>query len=125
MQSLNRVELVGRLGGEPDMRYTADGQCVTTFRLATDRPVRPGSAPETDWHRVVCWGKLGEIAGQYLDKGRLVFVAGRLAYRAWESQDGQQRRATEIVASELILLDRRPDAESRAADDDADDDLPF
>jgi single-strand DNA-binding protein len=125
MRTFQVTYLIGRLGREPELRYTADGQCVTTFRLATNRPVRAGADPETDWHRVVCWGKLGEIAGQYLDKGRLVFVAGRLAYRSWESQDGQQRRATEIVASELILLDRRPDAESRAADDDADDDLPF
>ena len=125
MQSLNRVELIGRLGRAPEMRYTADGQCVTTFSLATNRPVRAGANSETDWHRVVCWGKLGEVAGQYLDKGRLVYVAGRIAYRAWESQDGQQRRATEIVAGDLILLDRRPDAEPRATDGDADDDLPF
>ena len=125
MQSLNRTELIGRLGRQPDMRYTAEGHCVTKFSLATNRPVRAGADPETDWHQIVCWGRLAEVAGEYLDKGRLVYLAGRLAYRSWEGQDGQTRRATEIVASELILLDRRPDTETREAGGETDDDLPF
>ena len=123
--SLNRVELIGRLGHEPAMRYTPDGQAITKFSLATDRPGRPGAQPETDWHQIVCWGKLAEFAGQYLDKGRLVFVAGRLTYRSWEGKDGQQRRATEVVASELIPLDHRPDVESREHSGAMDDDFPF
>ena len=125
MQSLNRTDLIGRLGRQPDMRYTAEGHCVTKFSLATNRPVRAGADPETDWHQIVCWGRLAEVAGEYLDKGRLVYVAGRLTYRSWEGQDGQTRRVTEIVASELILLDRRPDAESREVSGETDDDLPF
>ena len=111
--SHNRVELIGRTGRDAELQYLPEGQAVAKFSLATDRPTRAGT-PETDWHQVVLWGKLAEIAGQYVTKGRLVFVAGRLAYRAWEGRDGQPRRATEIVASELVLLDRRPEAEPAA-----------
>lgn len=123
--SLSRAELIGRLGRDPDMRFTPDGQAVTRFSLATDRPTKPGAQPETDWHQIVCWGKLAEFAGQYLVKGRLVFVAGRLTYRSWEGQDGQRRRATEIVARELILLDRRPESEIQEPDEEGADDVPF
>ena len=110
-QSLNRVLLIGRLGRDPEMRYTADGEAVTTLSLATDRPPKPDGAAETDWHRVVCWAKLAEFAGQFLAKGRLVCVTGRICYRSWESRDGQRHRTAEIVAAELVLLDRKPDAE--------------
>jgi single-strand DNA-binding protein len=123
--NLNRVELIGRLGHEPELRYTADSQAVAKLSLATDRRSRPGAEPETDWHQIVCWGKLAEFAGQYLAKGRLVFVAGRLTYRSWEGKDGQQRHTTEIVASELIPLDRRPEAPPGDATAAADDDVPF
>ena len=109
--SLNRIELIGRLGHDPEARYTPQGTPVTTFSLATDRPARPGESAEPDWHRVVCWDKLGEIANQYCTKGRLVYVAGRLQYRSYEGRDGQPKRAVEVIASELGLLDRRPDAE--------------
>ena len=109
--NLNRTELIGRLGRDPEMRYTAEGQAVTSFSLATDRPAKAGTKPEADWHHVVCWGKLGEFAGQYLSKGRLIFVAGRLNYRSWEGKDGKMRHSTEIVATELITLDRKPETE--------------
>jgi len=124
--SLNRTELIGRLGQDPEMRYTPEGQAVSKFSLATDRPAKPGTQSEPDWHSVVCWQKLAEFAGQHLSKGRLVFVAGRLTYRSWEGKDGQKHRATEIVASELIPLDRKPNGELRVVggqDDEAD--LPF
>jgi len=124
--SLNRTELIGRLGQDPEMRYTPEGQAVSKFSLATDRPAKPGTQSEPDWHSVVCWQKLAEFAGQHLTKGRLVFVAGRLTYRSWEGKDGQKHRATEIVASELIPLDRKPNGELRVVggmDDEAD--LPF
>jgi len=124
--SLNRTELIGRLGQDPEMRYTPEGQAVSKFSLATDRPARPGAQSEPDWHSVVCWQKLAEFAGEHLTKGRLVFVAGRLTYRSWEGKDGQRHRATEIVASELIPLDRKPNGELRVVggmDDEAD--LPF
>lgn len=110
--SLNRTELIGRLGRDPDMRFTPDGQAVTKFSLATDRPAKAGEEPVTDWHQVVCWGKLAEFAGQYLSKGRLVFAAGRLTYRDWEGRDARRHRTAEIIATELILLDRRPEAEA-------------
>ncbi len=124
--SLNRTELIGRLGQDPEMRYTPEGQAVSKFSLATDRPAKPGTQSEPDWHSVVCWQKLAEFAGQHLSKGRLVFVAGRLTYRTWEGTDGQKHRATEIVASELIPLDCKPNGELRVVggmDDEAD--LPF
>ena len=123
--SLNRVELIGRLGREPELRYTPEGQAITKFSLATDRPTKPGAEPETDWHHVTCFGKTAEVAGQYLDKGRLIYVAGRLTYRSWEGKDGQTRHATEIIAHELILLDRRPEPPREAGGEGADDDLPF
>jgi single-strand DNA-binding protein len=133
--SLNRVELIGRLGQDPDTRFTAGGQAITRLSLATDRPVRPGTQAETDWHQVVCWDKLAEFAGRYLARGRLVFVAGRLTYRSWEGKDGQKHRAVEVTATEIILLDRRPAPEphqeaatvegSVSEGSDPDDDLPF
>ena len=105
--TLNRVELIGRLGQDPNMRFTTAGQAVTRLSLATDRPSRPGETG-TDWHQIVCWDQLAEFAGQHLTRGRLVFVAGRISYRTWEGRDGQRRRSAEIVATEIILLDRRP-----------------
>ena len=113
--SVNRAELIGRLGRGPDMRYTPEGHVVTKFSVATDRPTKRGAEPETDWHQVVCWGPVAEFAGQYLGKGRLVYIAGRITYRSWDGKDGQKRYATEIVASEVIALDRRPDTPSNEA----------
>ena len=128
MYSLNRIELIGRLGRTPEMRYTGRPGCHQ-FSLATDRPAKAGTKPETDWHQITCWGKLGEFGNTYLTKGRLVFVAGRIAYRSWEGHDGVKRTATEIVASELILLDRKPDSRAPVAEKpvegELDDDVPF
>jgi len=109
--SVNRLVLVGRLGRSPEMRYTPEGQALTRFSLATDRPVKAGTERETDWHQVVSFGKVAEFAGQYLDRGRLVCVIGRITYRSWEGRDGQTRRMTEIVASDIVALDRKPNAE--------------
>ena len=107
--SVNRVELVGRLGRDVDLRYTPEGHAVANFSLATDRPPKANGEAVTDWHRIVCWGQLAEFCGEYLAKGRLVFVAGRLTYRTWEGKDGQKRYTTEIIASEIVALDRRPE----------------
>ena len=115
MQTLNAVHLIGRIGQEPSMRYLPTGTCRTRLRLATDRPVREGAAPETDWHNVVCWGKTGEFAGEYLEKGRLVYIAGRITYREYTTPDGERRQVTEIVAQEIVVLDHRP---AREVDDD-------
>jgi single-strand DNA-binding protein len=111
MRTFSLTILIGRLGRDPEMRYTAEGEAVTTLSLATDRPPKPDGAVETDWHRIVCWAKLAEFAGQFLAKGRLVCVTGRICYRSWESRDGQRHRTAEITASELVPLDRKPDAE--------------
>ena len=107
--SLNRCEFIGRLGRDAELRYTPEGHAVANFSLATDRPVKPDTEAVTDWHRIVCWNQLAEFAGNYLGKGRLVFVAGRLTYRTYEGKDGQKGYATEIIATEVIALDRRPD----------------
>lgn len=131
--SLSRVELIGRAGRDAEMKYLQDGQALAKFSLATDRPTRGGS--ETDWHQIVLFGKVAEVAGEFVTKGRLIFVAGRLSYRTWDGKDGQQHRAIEIVAADLILLDRRAEAEPVAAggrddgtgraDDGDDGDVPF
>jgi single-strand DNA-binding protein len=110
MASLNRVVLIGRAGREPSVRYTPEGVALASFSLATDRPGRPGEQTPPDWHSVVCRARTAELAAQYLTRGRLVCVVGRLAYREWQARDGQRRRSAEVVASDLVLLDRRPDA---------------
>lgn len=122
--SLNRSEFIGRVGRDIELRHTREGHAVATLSIATDRPAKAGGDPETDWHSVVCWDKLAELASQYLSKGRLVFVAGRLQYRSWEDKDGRTRRNAEIVASDLILLDRKPEPDLRVVNGD-EPDLPF
>jgi single-strand DNA-binding protein len=122
MGTMQLVMMVARVAADPDMRFLPDGRCVTRFTVATDR-FRPASAPETapatDWHRVVCWERLGQIAGEYLRKGRLVYVEGRLSYRSFEARDGQTRHLAEIVAGTLLLLDRPPVDDSGDAPPDA------
>ena len=108
-RTLNEVRLIGRLGKDPEMRYTASGAAVTTFTLATNRYTKAADgtlAEETDWHTVVLWDKLAETSNQYLRKGSQVFVGGRLQTRSWE-QDGQKRYKTEVVANEMIMLDSK------------------
>lgn len=112
--SLNRVMLIGRLTRDPEMRYTPSGQPVTSFSIATNRY---GQGPDgerrefTDYHNVVAWniGKrtLAELAAQYLRKGSLCYVEGRLQTRSWEGQDGQKRKTTEVVANDIQFLDSR------------------
>jgi single-strand DNA-binding protein len=124
--SVSKVHLIGRLGQDPSMRYTSNGQAVTTFSVATDRPAKPGAKAETDWHSVTCFERLAEVSGQYLSRGRLVYVAGRLQYRSFEAKDGTTRRVAEIVATEVILLDRKPEPDLHVAPSSKpDDDLPF
>jgi|SRR5438105_7176274 len=112
--SLNRVMLIGRLTRDPEMRYTPSGQPVTSFSIATNRY---GQGPDgerrefTDYHNVVAWNigrrTLAELAGQYLRKGSLCYVEGRLQTRSWEGQDGQKRKATEVVANDIQFLDSK------------------
>ncbi len=105
---LNKVMIIGNLGADPEMRYTANGTAVTNLRVAVNRNYSTQDGErreETEWFRVVAWGKLGEIVSQYLTKGRRVYVEGRLQTRQWDDQDGQRRYTTEVVAQDVQFLD--------------------
>jgi single-strand DNA-binding protein len=109
-KDLNKVQLTGHLGADPEMRYTAQGSAVTTFRVASNRSWkdREGSAhEETEWFRIVAWDKLGEICNSYLTKGTRVYVEGRLQTRKYTDRDGQERYATEVIAQDMIILSAR------------------
>ena len=103
-RTINRVELLGRVGVEPEMRYTPGGTAVTNLRLATDR-YRKDAEDATDWHSVVVWNKLAEAVNQYVGKGERIYVAGRLVQNSWEGDDGQRRYRTEVHAQEVVFLD--------------------
>ena len=105
---LNKVMLIGNLGTDPEMRYTANGSAVTTFRLAVSRSFASDGErrEETEWFTVVSWNKLAELLGQHLQKGRKVYVEGRLASRSWDGPDGQKRYRTEVIAERVLFLDR-------------------
>ncbi len=107
MAAVNKVILIGNLGADPEVRYTGDGKAVANFRMATTEKWtnRNGEKVEmTEWHRIVAFGKLGEICGEYLLKGKQVYVEGRLQTRSWEDRDGNKRYTTEIVARDLKML---------------------
>src|ERR1700677_3753625 len=113
--SVNKVILVGRLGRDPETRYTGSGQAVANFSLATDETYKDKSGERqkrTEWHKIVVWGKQAEIAQQYLKKGSLVFVEGRIQSREWQEKEGQKRTRCEIAATNLAekfsLLGRFP-----------------
>lgn len=109
-RSLNRATLIGNLTRDPELRYTPQGTAVCTFTVATNRQWKTESGEQKDdaeFHRVVAWDKLAEICGQMLTKGNRVFVEGRIQTRKWEGQDGQTRYTTEIVISDMLLLDRK------------------
>lgn len=104
---VNKVILIGRLGKDPEVRYTTNGGSVATFSIATNEnwTDKNGQKQErTEWHRIVAWGKLGEICGQYLSKGREAFVEGRLQTREWTDKEGHKRYTTEIVAANIQFL---------------------
>ena len=108
---LNRVMIIGNLGRDPEMRYTPDGQAVTSFSLAATRTwssANGGRRDDTEWFNVVSWGSLAEICNQYLSKGRRVYIEGELRTRGWEQADGRKHFRTELVANEMILLGPRP-----------------
>ena len=113
MPALNRVQLIGRLGKDPEAHVTTTGRKVCQFSMAVDRrwKTSQGETKEaTDWFTVVAWGRLGEICQAYLSKGRLVYIDGRLQTDRVE-QDGQSRYYTRVIAQEMQMLDRRPDEE--------------
>jgi single-strand DNA-binding protein len=110
MASVNKVILIGNLGRDPETRYTADGAAITNITLATSRRYKDSSGQqqeETEWHKVAFFGRLAEIAGEYLKKGRPVYVEGRLRTRKWQDKEGQDRYTTEIVAENMQMLGSR------------------
>lgn len=107
MFSLNRAQIVGNLTRDPEMRTIPSGQSVTSFSVATNRRWKDkdgATQDQTEFHNVVAWGKLAEIANQYLKKGNKVYIEGRLQTRSWDGQDGNKRNRTEIVAENMIFL---------------------
>jgi single-strand DNA-binding protein len=114
--SVNKVILVGRLGRDPETRYTGGGQAVANFSLATDESYKDRNGERqkrTEWHKIVVWGKQAEIAQQYLKKGSLIFIEGRIQSREWQDKEGQKRTSFEIVANNFRMLGGR--AEGAAA----------
>ena len=109
MASLNKVMLIGNLGKDPEMRYTANGKAMTTFSIACSRSLGTGDGgerrEETDWFDIVTWEKLAELCSQFLQKGRKAYVEGRLHTRSWEGQDGQKKYRTEVIANTVLFLD--------------------
>ncbi len=143
MSSLNKVMLIGRLGQDPEVRYTQSNTAVATLNLATSERYKDGNGEQqekTEWHRVVAWGRLAEICQQYLNKGSLIYVEGPLQTRSWEDNQGQKRYTTEIKALQMTMLDSRKSSQQNqpqsnpqmssatpidSSFDTMDDDLPF
>jgi single-strand DNA-binding protein len=110
--SVNKVILVGRLGRDPETRYTGGGQAVANFSVATDETYKDKAGERqkrTEWHKIVVWGKQAEIAQQYLKKGSLIFIEGRIQSREWQDKEGQKRTSFEIVATNFRMLGGRGD----------------
>src|SRR5512145_1767840 len=129
-RGLNKVMIIGRLGRDPEMRYTPSGKPVTTFSVAVSRNWNTSEGErrsETEWFNVVAWGSLAEICKEYLTKGQPVYVEGRLQTRHWDDEKGNKRTSVEIVASEMIMLGERRDNNESAADDipSEEDEFPF
>lgn len=127
-RGLNKVLIIGRLGRDPEMRYTPSGRPVTTFSIATSRTWNTsdgGRRTETEWFNVVAWSNLAEICKQHLAKGRLVYIEGRLQTRHWEDQEGAKHSSTEIVANEMIMLDDRREGGEEYVESGEEDEFPF
>ena len=126
MAGINKVILVGNLGAKPEVKYASNGNAISNLSVATSESWTDKSTGQkqerTEWHRVSLFGKLAEIAGQYLDKGSKVYVEGKLQTRKWQDQNGQDRYTTEVVVSgfngTLQMLDRRDDSSSSAPSED-------
>jgi len=130
MAGVNKVILIGRLGGDPEVRYTNTGTAVANFNMATSTNFTDKSGQKserTEWHRIVAFGKLGEICGEYLAKGKQVYIEGRLQTRDWEDRDGNKRKTTEIVATSMQMLGSAGEhvrAEGRDIEPPVSDDVP-
>jgi len=120
-RSLNKVQIIGYLGKDPEMRYTPSGKPVTTFSVAVSRSWNSTDGErhnETEWFNVVAWSNLAETCKQYLSKGQRVYIEGRLQTRRWDDKEGQKHTSVEIVAGEMIMLDRRDASNSHTQDAD-------
>ena len=109
MASLNKVMIIGNLGADPEMRFTPSGSPVTSFRIASSRTFTTPEGEkkqETEWFTVVAWSKLAELCNQFLSKGRMAYVEGRLKTHSWEDKEGVKHYKTEVIASQVIFLDR-------------------
>lgn len=137
---INKVILVARLGQDPEAKFTPEGTAVTTFSVATSESWKDKNTGEkqekTEWHRIVAWRKLAEICGQYLKKGSLVYLEGKLQTRTWEDKDGSKRYATEVVIHDMKMLGGKGEASSSnsssssrheppARDETPEEDMPF
>lgn len=137
---INKVILVGRLGKDPEVKYTPDGTMVTNFALATSEQWKDKNGEKvekTEWHKIVTFKKLAEICGKYLVKGNLVYIEGRIQTRSWDDKDGVKRYTTEIIAFNMQMLDSKGQRDSNASRDEPplphpgvdgpmpDDDVPF
>ncbi len=129
MRGLNKVMIIGRLGRDPEMRYTPSGRPVTTFSVATSRNWTTSEGErriETEWFNIVAWGNLAEICKQYLNKGQMVYIEGRLQTRHWDDNEGVKHTSVEIVANEMIMLSERRDADDAAGTEvPEDEEFPF
>ena len=121
-RGINKVILIGNLGADPETRHTAGGNAVTKLSVATSEAWRDRQSGEqrenTEWHKVVLFGKLGEIAGEYLRKGSKVYLEGRLQTSKWQDRDGNDRWTTEIIANDMQMLDSRGGSEAMGSQDD-------
>jgi single-strand DNA-binding protein len=129
-RGLNKVMIIGRLGKDPEMRYTPSGRPVTTFSIATTRNWSTANGErrkETEWFNVVAWSNLAEICNQYLVKGQQVYIEGRLQTRHWEDEEGKHHSSVEVVANEMIMLGNRQPSENESDKDDEveEDEFPF
>jgi len=118
-RSLNKVQLIGNLTRDPELRYTPNGNAVCSFSIATNRNWTTDTGEkreEVDFHRIIAWNKLGELCSQFLLKGRKVYVEGRLSTRSWTGQDGAQKTTTEVIINDMILLDRAGAAAPQATE---------
>ena len=134
MASLNKVMIIGRLGRDPKMRHTSAGTPMTSFSVAAGRTWKTSDGnprTETEWFNIVAWGSLAEICSQYLSKGQRVYIEGRLQSRTWEDASGAKKAKVEVIAKEMIMLDRSaspddvPENEIENYDDLDEDEIPF
>ena len=116
---LNKLMVIGNVGTDPEMKYTPNGNAVTSFRLAVSRSYKSGDGErqqDTEWFTVVCWNKLAESCNEYLAKGKRVYVEGRLKSQTWAAEHGEMRFKNEIIANSVIFLDRKAEGEGDGKD---------